>query len=249
MDQVPFAQFLGVTQSRVSEWESGKVKPSPEMYLRLASQGSPKETVFFLEQAGVGREALEVAAGEILGARSAAAVLGEIFRIPRFRLTHHKLEESGPAIVLSREFITNPASTIGIQGQSGGAVLLVDSSNTELPGLIGKDVAIDSSHPRPWDNLRRPAGLIAGKLDLVEEEGEATIRWFATLSAHTPEETRIAGWEYPKPKKTHWPPRTDRDFQMSAKARFQSMQEAPHKLDLFDGYRILGEWIGWIVPR
>lgn len=263
MEQVPFAQFLGVTQSRISEWESGKVEPSPEMYLRLANHGSPEDALWFWEHAGIDRDALRVAAGELL-AGSYSYVTGDVVRLLRMKLVHHKLAESGRPILLSKELIPSPASTIGIERERGGAVLLVDTSVTDLASLLGKSIAIDSSLPRPWDSQRRPAGLVAGPLDLIEEEQAQAIVWFATLSAHSPEEKRIAAWEYRKPKELHWPkeiasPSTRfvrpaafakwqkaRDLGLYVKVREQSMRQAPSNLKLFQGYRILGQWIGWL---
>lgn len=243
MDQVPFARFLGVTQSRISEWESGKTTPSAEMYLRLANHASPQDAVWFWKQAGIHPQALELAAGEIVGRRLAPHATGDVARIPRFQLIQHKLEETAPPIFISKEFIPNVAATIAIAGQYGRQVVLVDRSVTELDRLFGRVAAVDSSLPKPLDSSARPAGLITGPLHLDHELADEGIRWFAVLSPESFEATRIAGWLYRKPKTGKWPqwPVRGSDFDLYHRHMLKSQQDALYELQMFEGYSVLGE--------
>jgi len=64
MNQVEFARYLGVPQSRVSEWGAGK-RPTTEMCIRLAKLAPHPDNLWFLEQAGLNRDDLLSVAGNI----------------------------------------------------------------------------------------------------------------------------------------------------------------------------------------
>ena len=65
MNQVEFARYLGVPQSRVSEYLAGK-RPTAEMCVRLAKLAPHPDNLWFLEQAGLKRDDILSAAAKIM---------------------------------------------------------------------------------------------------------------------------------------------------------------------------------------
>lgn len=54
MNQIAFAQRLGVAQTTVSMWEVGKARPTPDAFTRLAAIANEAEAKrFFLAEAGI----------------------------------------------------------------------------------------------------------------------------------------------------------------------------------------------------
>ena len=64
MNQAEFARYLGVPQSRVSEYLAGK-RPTAEMCVRLAKLAPYPDNLWFLEQAGLKRDDILSVAGNI----------------------------------------------------------------------------------------------------------------------------------------------------------------------------------------
>ncbi len=53
LNQQAFAKALRVDQTTVSKWESGKLSPSPDMFLRLAKLSESTDKLYFLDEAGL----------------------------------------------------------------------------------------------------------------------------------------------------------------------------------------------------
>jgi transcriptional regulator with XRE-family HTH domain len=53
LNQQAFAKALRVDQTTISKWESGKLRPSPDMFLRLAKRADGVEKLYFLDEAGL----------------------------------------------------------------------------------------------------------------------------------------------------------------------------------------------------
>jgi transcriptional regulator with XRE-family HTH domain len=61
LSQIQFAEALGTSQSRVSEWELGATAPSAEGFVKLAAQAAKSdadEALFFWQQAGLDVDAV-----------------------------------------------------------------------------------------------------------------------------------------------------------------------------------------------
>lgn len=56
MNQIEFAEAVGVKQATLSRWESGDHKPTPDAFVRLATLAKDVEKLFFLEQSGLPKE-------------------------------------------------------------------------------------------------------------------------------------------------------------------------------------------------
>ena len=74
MTQAQFASLLGVTQSLISQWESGSANPSEDAWMRMATVAEHPEADTYYAMAGIqGRNA-------ILIQKSVLAILGLIKR-------------------------------------------------------------------------------------------------------------------------------------------------------------------------
>jgi transcriptional regulator with XRE-family HTH domain len=106
LTQVAFAESIGVSQGRLSEWESGASTPSAEGYVKLAAQAAKSddsEAFFFWKQSGVVPDALASLARVLLEKREIemGAILAAAENVLKGRVVDAKsLEEKGTVILV-----------------------------------------------------------------------------------------------------------------------------------------------------
>lgn len=140
MTQAQFAEAVGVSQGRMSEWESGEATPSAEGYVKLAAQAGrsdPSEALFFWRQAGIGPEALTSVAdfllkgGEVqmnpilstaekilkdrMADQAALEQEGRVVLVPALPEGLCRIWQSGPPIPVAAKDVPNPASTYWVE--------------------------------------------------------------------------------------------------------------------------------------
>ena len=111
--QAEFARTLGFKLTTLNAWMTGTSLPSPEAYATLARESRDTEDAFyFLERAGLRREVIDSAAALVVERRR--ALMGEIAPIGRFHQTEEGMQEDGPPVGVSAEYIYDPISTVWI---------------------------------------------------------------------------------------------------------------------------------------
>lgn len=141
MNQVPFAEAVGVDQTRISQWEAGSGGPSAEAWLKLgalAAESDPKEALYFWEQTGIDPKEIislvdmlvrsgHVDAGPLLPtveriikqrARDATALerQGDVVLVPPYTEGVWKESQSSlPLLPVPAEKVKNRASTFYIK--------------------------------------------------------------------------------------------------------------------------------------
>ena len=256
MNQAAFARYLGVPQSRISEYLAGK-RPTAEMCVRLAKLAPYPDNLWFLEQAGLKRDDILSAATKIMEGRSAPPVEGEIVRVPRFRVTEHGREEAGPPIPLPTQCVPHPLATICLCldekspriGESPRGLILLDTSieGTKWRDEFSGRVVMLDYMPRdvgPW-----PLGLYMGR---IFRQGPLTqlpraIWTDIMLEPLTKDATsRFGAWlpvgSYVESGEALAAAQGDKEKSEAVVNEFR--QRALSNLHLSDGVRILGKVIG-----
>lgn len=154
MTQTQFAEALGVSQSRISEWGAGTATPSAEAWIKLAAlaaKGDPSEALFFWTQLGTQPEALLSVADMLLKDRVRDSKPledeGKVVLIPPFTEGAWKSQQSRPPLRLDATGVSNKASTYYIVAQP----------------------------PSVWDAGRR--GFIPGQTIFFDASGASTQRF------------------------------------------------------------------------
>ena len=136
--QAQFAAILGVTQPMISAWEGGSDQPSCEMFAKLGNLASYPDNIWFWQQVGLDPQEMFSAAEQILKERvkdrSALPDPKVVTEIGRFRLTAEGREEAGPALLIARERVPNPLSTV---------CLVLDEKNAGFSFSAGDLVVVD----------------------------------------------------------------------------------------------------------
>jgi transcriptional regulator with XRE-family HTH domain len=135
-----FAKRLGVTESAVSAWRTGRDVPSTEKCLALAELAGYPQCFWFWERAGLRREKLLSAAERLLSELTkepdSALVKDYIILVPCVRKTPEGLEPTGESVPMPAVKIPNPASTFCFlfQGESPSYTKfasIVDTTNAD----------------------------------------------------------------------------------------------------------------------
>lgn len=192
MNQVEFARYLGVPQSRVSEYRAGK-RPTAEMCVRLAKLAKYPDNLWFLEQAGLKRDDILSAADKIRGERNAPPVEGEVIRVPWYRETEQGRVETDCLMPLPNRPFGGGGQLICLQIDE----LSPDSIEVPL-GIYVLDISVAGSRDlkacRNQDVLIRyspetratfPGGLYVGRI-CITDQGRSAIRMVATLEGRNP---------------------------------------------------------------
>ena len=143
MNQVEFARYLGVPQSRVSEYLAGK-RPTAEMCVRLAKLAPYPDNLWFLEEAGLKRDDILSVAGNIASGQITSPTPGEIVLIAPFEGRTGKNGEPLPSIAYPAALLSEPLLTryfiIDEHSRSYGFdvddILLLDVSDNGAPDLM-----------------------------------------------------------------------------------------------------------------
>lgn len=202
-NQTEFAELLGVAQTRVSDWESGKTTPSAASYLRLGDLLSYPESAWFYAKAGVNMEAMIAVAEHLLKERGAPLSADEFIRIP--------LEGGEAPIALRSELVPNPLSTRCVRVDrdssvfAAGDIVVLDDSATAGPDdplqPFWKQVVL-IEFPQQGDVDRDwPRGLSFGRLDY--RKGPNPLYWVAELgtlgAGRSDFPVRVGGWQHNLP--------------------------------------------------
>ncbi len=259
MNQVEFARYLGVPQSRVSEWGAGK-RPTAEMCVRLGKLAPYPDNLWFLDQAGLKQDDILSVARHIMKERNAPAAPGEIVRIPRFRQTLEGREPAGPPVALSAQFIRHPLATIcllvddkstGIVSAPHGATFLDTSFEGayDLSALWDRVVMIDyrlGDPSRVSEYGAREHGLYVGRMRLMPPnwaQYQPGVSRFLGMSELLLKEPIGSGsminYLHVGTYKVSVP-----ESELSAENKEQIESRASGELRLFTGVRVLGKVIG-----
>jgi hypothetical protein len=147
---------LKVTATQVSEWEKGtKERPSIEKLLEMASLAPNAESrEWFWRKAGIDLESIKAHFGEEIRCHTEHWESGQFLRIPMVRGfsvgTNGELVGIGEGFLeLPTKGLRHPASIMCLMGSfqppwvlQDGSRIIVDRSDTELPRLLGRMVAV-----------------------------------------------------------------------------------------------------------
>jgi transcriptional regulator with XRE-family HTH domain len=175
--RVELAAKLGVSESRISEYVSGKRNPTAEGWIalgKLALEYGLSNPFFFWAQASIDPQTLRSMADRIVEGQR--RLMGETVPVPRFWETESGRKESGPPVPLPTEFMPNPESTIcllvdqrsdGIVDSPRGLVILDTSCQgvDDLEPLWDRVVVLRYA---PTGERLAEKGLYAGRLRLAE---------------------------------------------------------------------------------
>ena len=207
-NQAQFAQRLGVDQARISQYESGKLVPTAEVYVTLGNLAAYPESLWFWEQIGINRAMISSKADEILKER---------VQVPLADRTPEGIEKTQIVVPLPERFVPNPDSTICLVLDKKSAGLVFDEGD-----VVVLEPASDPQGPQPyWDkivllefpeqgprNLNWPTGLFMGRLR-CKCDAFSRLAYYATVGPLTDSESTwapgrgesiiIGAWEHPGP--------------------------------------------------
>jgi transcriptional regulator with XRE-family HTH domain len=263
MSGAELARRLGVSDSRIPEWNAGRRLPSPDTLIKLgkfALELKLDDPFFFWALAGVDTHTLRLMADETV--KWEYGIAGSTVPIRRFEETETGRVEVGPPVSLPAEFIPNPVETIcvlvsgepsagqplSIVREAPRGLFILDTSvegTEDLRPLWGKVVMLHYT-AEPHD-LYYP-GVYAGRLVLLDEpfihhtpELAGTSGLLATLTEKAGLEMMFLG-AYREPEGMKGIPLEDKD------RRIQRMHEIHERallqFRLREGIRILGKVIG-----
>lgn len=110
-NQARFAKKLGFKPTTLNAWMTGTSLPSPDAFATLARNAQDVDDVlFFLEQAGLTREAVISAAAKV--SEAWRPLMGKTVVIGRFHETAEGMQEDGAPVAISGSYVSNPLSTI-----------------------------------------------------------------------------------------------------------------------------------------
>jgi transcriptional regulator with XRE-family HTH domain len=261
MSQNQFAEHTGIARPRISEWEAGKIFPSAEACMLLGNAAPYPENLWFWEQAGVKPDAMASAVEKILKERTSAPVAGALVQIPLVQLTAEGMQETGTLVALPARFIPNPVSTrcLVVDDKSpelmfppGDVVVFEPATGPQDPQLYWNEIVLaefTGSAPVAWREWA--SGLRIGRLCCKRYRRDA-LSYIATLGPFSDSEKTwlrfpsggesivVGGYQHPGP-----PMGAGRDRNH---AEEQAELQAPEKLTLDPGFKIIGRVVAWFRP-
>lgn len=274
MFQAGFGKALGVSQGTVSAWERDDKDrgPSAEMYFRLATLASdPKDSVFFLKQAGLREEDILRVAREIFAERTAPSAEIEILRLPWVRRTIEGTEDTGHVFPVARILVPNPDSAMCLEIDKSAAtatvpagnLILLDTSDNnaadlrpfEYADVLAQNDLDRHGMPSPASMIA-PHGLVRGclRFRLLKSPHDVQSvppenRWLVWVATVGPFDDFETEWQ-PSDKAAYvgdWyavpEPRCKSDLEWDIFC-IESRKQAPSKIQLIPSCRILGRVIG-----
>jgi transcriptional regulator with XRE-family HTH domain len=178
--QAEFASILGVTQSMVSAWESGREAPSTANWVKIADLTGSADADWCWEQSGLDYRALAAQAIERIKKESKEGTVelsrGTVIPIPRFHLTEQGRKEAGRPLPLPVECIPRPLATICISVDQSSNVIedaprgivILDTSYEgveDLTPLWGRVVMLHYAPDDPLSISPERKGIYMGRLE------------------------------------------------------------------------------------
>jgi len=264
MNQGQFAKALKVGQSAVSAWEDGKT-PSKETYVLIGNLAPYPENLWFWGQGGLDSEAMLSAASQRQRERGALPASGRVVEIPFKRRTAYGVENAGSTLSLPSEIIRDLGSTycllVGRESTGSllapGDVVVVDTSEMELPSLNRQVVLVDFDPPETRSALALdehhrhmavwPGGLFMGRLVVrFEDEQYRNFAWAAEVSASI--RLLVGLWQYKVPSEAFNEAGDFRNPQDRARFATEAKSSGLANLALLPGCRLMGRVIAWLHP-
>lgn len=199
--QEQLAEYLGIARPRISEWESGQTKPSPEIYLNLGNLADDlDDKIWFWEQAGLDIEKLLAAAAQVK--KSAPEMVTGLLR---------KLPSDAQIFIVNERIAGQVFSP-------GDTILLEPASDAHDPQPFWDQIVLLEFAPREqrekgWITESWPTGLFLGRLRCKQYAIYAfleSIPYVATVGPftdskekwfHGDESIVIRYWAHPGPPK------------------------------------------------
>jgi len=242
--QAEFAKELGVTQGAVSAWERNDKEraPSADVYFRLGSLAhDPDDSLFFWKLAGVGSQALLLAANKVFKGSFTPPRKGEIVRLSPLP---GGLGQRGGELVFPAALVPNPATTYFVRFTKRplywfgpGDTLVVDTHDGDKPDLsplAGSVVLIQLPFRRGpkgelLDNPDKDKGVLMGRLWLSGSEGKLGLSLIPVGMLST------GGWVIAD----HWMPEGDL-------SPVEAEAKAAREIRLSPDWRVIGRLIAYL---
>jgi transcriptional regulator with XRE-family HTH domain len=173
------ADAVGKSESRISEWLTGKRQPTPGDLIvlgKLAQERRLKEPLFFWESAGLDAQSIIDASDMVTVDRIRPAhERGDIIFSPRYRLTMQGSEPAGSGVPLPGEFVRDAAHTVCVVidekstavVDSPKGLLILDTSckgTRELASILQRVVVLRLTHGDMLLHGERE-GIYVGRLE------------------------------------------------------------------------------------
>jgi transcriptional regulator with XRE-family HTH domain len=267
--QVEFARLLGTTPPTISRWEAGKVIPPADVMIKLAVLApNPDHAIRFLVEAGADRQAILRMAQRISEEVKAAILPQEIIE----SLMHGERQKAAERLALT----PLPAGVAPYLGPDLGPASYLIINSEFVGGMYGDGqiVIVDSDVKDPQDPQPFWRQIVLAEFPPYEERDDgAGVQWrqwpeksfFVGHLKHKVSARHAITWlailECSADSKDDWMPgddgaciggwlyKTPNMMQFSALDAANARGEAPAKIRLYKGCRILGSVVSSWRPR